>query len=245
MPKLHDAIKQSKSIHGNSLVIMSGNVSSVEAFDRLAKTGIDYIRVGIGGGNNCETTNNTGVGQECLLTLIEKCRASRFFSHNHSYIVADGISTYINQCNKKHSWNINGYAAINSLLYAGADYVMIGSLFAQCIESAGEKKMCGFSLEGKVPDAMWEKHKNKFYNEFHKVYVNTSGMSTHKEQSKYNSELKPSEGNTKTLPVLWSLSDWLYGSKNQDEDLFLSGWTNALKSAMSYVGADYLCKFKF
>jgi hypothetical protein len=77
MPALHDAIKQAKEIHGDNLIIMAGNVASVEAFVELAKTGVDYIRVGIGSGGACNTTSNTGVGQEDLEGLIERCKRAQ------------------------------------------------------------------------------------------------------------------------------------------------------------------------
>ena len=118
---------------------MAGNVSSVEAFVELAKTGVDYIRVGIGGGSGCNTTNNTGVGQEDLGILIHQCNYLRNeFSnpifkeglHNYPFfgkfrrtdytqielanirnvkIVADGISSYIKLCQQKYNFNDNEF----------------------------------------------------------------------------------------------------------------------------------------
>lgn len=66
MPALHKAIRKAKEIHGDNLVIMAGNVSSVEVFIELAKVGCDFIRVGVGGGSGCNTSLQTGVGQEDL-----------------------------------------------------------------------------------------------------------------------------------------------------------------------------------
>ena len=262
MPKLHDAIKKAKEIHGNDLIIMAGNVSSREAFVELAKTGVDYIRVGVGGGSGCNTTSNTGVGQEDLEELIQSCYYYRNRYTNNGYyaggrydwsiwmgttgyainiptqqeknnianvkIIADGISTYVKQCEKKYGFNDNGYAAINKLLYAGADLVMIGRLFAQAEESAGEKRKNIFA------QVRGEDDEEVLY----------SGMSTQKEQQAYNKDIKPSEGSTTWLPVRWTLDEWLFGSKTQDEAPYLSGWVNTIKSAMSYVGAETLNKFK-
>lgn len=189
---LHDAIIEAKSKYGNNIIIMSGNCGSVESFVSLAKTGVDYIRVGIGGGGGCNTTSNTGVGQEDLEELIESCfyyknRLSSgeqtiiFTSRNQQYftkkeallvsnvkIVADGISTYIKQCETKYGFNNNGYAAINKLLFAGADLVMVGKLFAQCLESAGKKLYPQYESD--------------------EIVVKYSGMSTQLEQEKYKSE---------------------------------------------------------
>ena len=222
IPQLHEAIKKAKEIHRDNLTIMAGNVASVEAFIELAKTGVDYIRVGIGGGGGCNTTSNTGIGQEDLAELIKECykyrevtktnfdylkkETSTFFSKNniseHEYlnqikvkIVADGISSYVKQCESKYGFNDNGYAAINKLLFAGADLVMIGKLFAQCLESAGKK---GFYQKDKngsiIPGSKPILHTNNkeiLTQSLSKnnLFVNYSGMSTHAEQERYKSKL--------------------------------------------------------
>lgn len=269
MQQLHDAIREAKKIHGDKLVIMAGNVSSVEAFVELAKTGVDYIRVGIGGGSGCNTTNNTGVGQEDLGILIHQCNYLRNeFSnpifkeglHNYPFfgkfrrtdytqielanirnvkIVADGISSYIKLCQQKYNFNDNGYAAIIKLLNSGANLVMIGGLFAQCYESAGEK---AFAINKETRSSQ--------------DLVKVSGMSTVEEQKKYKEptnlgtqdlnvpRLKPSEGSTKWVPVRWTLGEWLQGSDKQDEHPYLNGFVNSLKSAMSYTGSKTLNEFK-
>lgn len=272
MEILHDIIKKAKEIHGDKLVIMAGNVASVEAFVELAKTGVDYIRVGIGGGLSCNTTSNTGVGQEDLEYLIRECYQYKknypSFLRGHEIIdktqvqniqnvkiVADGISSYIKLCQDKYGFNDNGYAAINKLLFAGADLVMIGKLFAQCIESAGEKSLQG--LQG-VQLSKYESLSDLFKKTRNKLemVVKYSGMSTQTEQVKYKPltnlgakdlsvpELKPSEGSVQWIPVRFLLRDWIKGNSEQDNYPFLMGFENALRSAMSYTGAKTLQEFK-
>ena len=234
IPALHDAIKKAKEIHGDNLVIMAGNVASVEAFVGLAKTGVDYIRVGIGGGGGCNTTSNTGVGQENLESLITQCwiakhnLTERLRQHERNWkefeegkriihdtkeeyfnrdfyieqlqinkikIVADGISSYIKQCESKYGFNDNGYAAINKLLFAGADLVMVGKLFAQCLESAGEKRIdTGADVvihHQKIRhyQQLFSKDlqelKDRFSYGHRDIVVKYSGMSTQEEQKKY------------------------------------------------------------
>lgn len=209
LKSLHEAIRKAKEIHGNNLIIMAGNVASLDAFIELARSGCDYIRVGIGDSSGCNTTSNTGVGQKNLKKLIKKCywerdEHIRFSNSIQEYrngktkgvfggwteeeeiarinvskvkIVADGISSYIKQCEEKYGFNDNGYAAINNLLYAGADLVMIGKLFAQCLESAGEKRSVLNSDFGKFRpiDFIYD----------NKQCVKYSGMSTLQEQEKY------------------------------------------------------------
>lgn len=286
MPQLHEAIREAKKIHGDNLKIMAGNVSSVEAFVELAKTGVDYIRVGIGGGSGCNTTNNTGVGQEDLGILIHHCNYLRNeFSnpvfkeglHNYPFfgkfkrtdytqlelanihnvkIVADGISSYIKLCQQKYNFNDNGYAAIIKLLNSGADLVMIGGLFAQCVESAGDKRIVYSSAtEERISNSSAAKLLKESSN-YHSIEVKISGMSTVEEQKKYKEptnlgtqdlsvpKLKPSEGSTKWVPVRWMLKEWLQGSDKQDEYPYLNGFVNSLKSAMSYTGSRTLNEFK-
>lgn len=261
IPILHEKIIKAKEIHGDSLVLMAGNVASIEAFLKLASTGVDYIRVGIGGGAGCNTTSNTGVGQQNLEKLITDCKyhqrfhpkmGSRFDFDNTQIdnirkvkIVADGISSYINHCQKEYGFNDNGYAAINKLLFTGADLVMVGKLFAQCLESAGDKTSKirrnsgeNWIASGKAIFEIWN-------NERDELMVKYSGMSTQQEQLNYKPlsngntgfvQLKPSEGSVNWIPVRWTLNEWLNGSVNQDEYPYLMGWTNSIKSAMSYAG---------
>jgi len=306
MPALHDAIRKAKEIHGDNLIIMAGNVASVEAFIELAKTGVDYIRVGIGGGGGCNTTSNTGVGQEDLEILISQCKyhiatlgiqarrheknwqehlegkrkidmsEEEYFNRDfykiektvgRVKIVADGISSYIKRCQDIYGFNDNGYAAINKLLFAGADLVMIGKLFAQCLESAGEKRVIGDESE---INSKWLKKDNnlKTYYKCHSenIEVKYSGMSTHVAQRKYKQanitgydvyrsedpmldgigfvtytqDIKPSEGSVQWIPVRWTLDEWLNGNATQDEYPYLMGWVNSIKSAMAYTGKNKL-----
>lgn len=230
LKKLHDAVRKAKDIHGDKLVIMAGNVSSVEAFVELATTGVDYIRVGIGGGGGCNTTSNTGVGQKNLYKLIKKCNKVRQnIINNIPYwkeigvykkdnainpseledyntgkikIVADGISSYIKFCEKEYGFNDNGYAAINKLLCSGANLVMVGSLFAQCVESAGEKGIfspdcndirdidefntdMGCDLVGDEYKSYEEYWNSIDGNTKYPIMVKYAGMSTQAEQKKY------------------------------------------------------------
>lgn len=297
IPALHEAIRKAKEIHGDNLVIMAGNVANVEAFASLAKTGADYIRVGIGGGGACHSSSNTGVGQKNLEKLITKCWYLRnrlsiqskrheknwqeklegkrvideseesYFSRDFYIkekntgkvkIVADGISTHIKRCESKYGFNDNGYAAINKLLFAGADLVMVGKLFAQCLESAGEKGYKKGSLNEFIP---LSRGKSPFAEE--PLYVKYSGMSTQQEQKKYKplednlvfdyraisigewyndkkQDIKPSEGSVQWIPVCWTINEWLNGSDDQDSYPYLMGWINSIKSAMAYTNRKTL-----
>ena len=130
---------------GINLIIMTGNIANAKTYEWICKNAIykyddkygytyfdcaiDYIRVGIGGGHGCITTSNTSIHYP-QASLIDECKrikesVSSPFLKNKPAIVADG--------------GIRNYDHVIKALALGADYVMIGSLFAQCIESAGEK----------------------------------------------------------------------------------------------------------
>lgn len=284
MPQLHEAIRKAKKIHGDKIIIMAGNVGSENAFFELAKTGVDYIRVGIGGGAACNTTANTGVGQHSLGGLIWECNNTReryktALTNDNGYrrtegwenvanvkIVADGISSYIKFCKEQYNFYDNGYAAINTLLYNGADLVMVGSLFAQCLESAGEKsKSSPINLTESIRRNYYIKNPDERDRQWYIWDVKLQGMSTEEAQKKYRNpiesgqmeiidfqtgisefigepihyygnRIKPSEGKTIWLPVRWTLNEWLYGNGTDE----LPGFVNMLKSAMAYLGATKL-----
>ena len=137
------------------LTIMTGNIANPKTYEWICRNAryknikngksglaVDFIRVGIGGGSGCITTSNVSIHYP-QASLIEKCyevkqkllaeeedthpnyRKPIFNSEDFPKIVADG--------------GIRNYDHVIKALALGADYVMIGSLFAQCIESAGEK----------------------------------------------------------------------------------------------------------
>ena len=142
--KCHEAKKLAIK-HGYKLTIMTGNIANPETykwiceFNRLCNNSvIDYIRVGIGGGSGCITTSNVSIHypqasliDECyqvkqsLLSLHDDLGELKYKESLFSKIVADG--------------GIRNYDHVIKALALGADYVMIGSVFAQCIESAGIK----------------------------------------------------------------------------------------------------------
>jgi hypothetical protein len=119
------------------LTIMTGNIANPDTYEWIIKFNnennikiIDYIRVGIGGGSGCITTSNVSAHYP-QASLIDECYKIKKYWKNYTskeivpYIIADG--------------GIRNYDHVIKALALGADYVMIGSLFAQCIESAGIK----------------------------------------------------------------------------------------------------------
>jgi IMP dehydrogenase len=104
-----------------NLPIMGGNVATTEGAEDLIKAGASSIRCGIGPGSICTTRIVAGVGVPQLTAIVDVAKACR---KRGIPVVADG--------GIRHSGDIT------KALAAGADTVMIGSLFAGSDESPGE-----------------------------------------------------------------------------------------------------------
>lgn len=105
----------------SSVDIVVGNVATFEGTKALVKSGADAVKVGIGPGSICTTRVITGAGVPQLSAIMESSRGIKEFDIP---IIADGGIRYSGE--------------IVKALAAGADSVMIGSLFAGTEESPGE-----------------------------------------------------------------------------------------------------------
>jgi hypothetical protein len=123
MYDLWEACKIAKSIWGDRLTLMVGNIANPKAFHEFTEIGVDYIRLGIGGGFVCTTTTHTGVHYP-MASLIMECKAIANRYENPCKIIADG--------------GISNTADINIALACGADFVMMGSIFNRTNEACGQ-----------------------------------------------------------------------------------------------------------
>ncbi len=103
------------------LQVIAGNVATAEAAEDLIKAGADAIKVGIGPGSICTTRIVAGIGVPQVTAIYDCAQVAK--RHNIPIIADGGI---------KYSGDI-----VKSIA-AGADLVMIGSLFAGTEESPGE-----------------------------------------------------------------------------------------------------------
>jgi IMP dehydrogenase len=103
------------------LDLSGGNVATAEGTTALIQAGVNVVKVGVGPGSICTTRIVSGVGVP-QITAIGSCAeaAARY----NVPIIADGGIKYSGD--------------ITKALAAGADSVMIGSLFAGTEESPGE-----------------------------------------------------------------------------------------------------------
>lgn len=103
------------------LQVVAGNVATTEGVRDLVGAGADAVKVGIGPGSICTTRVVAGVGMP-QLTAIINCSAEA--AKTGTPVIADGGIKYSGDLAKA--------------IAAGADSVMIGSIFAGTDESPGE-----------------------------------------------------------------------------------------------------------
>ena len=104
-----------------SQTIIAGNVVTGEMVEELILAGADIIKVGIGPGSVCTTRIKTGVGYPQLSAIIECADAAHGLG---GHIISDG------------GCKIPGDVA--KAFGGGADFVMLGGMFAGHDESGGE-----------------------------------------------------------------------------------------------------------
>jgi GMP reductase len=102
-------------------VIIAGNVVTGEMVEELILSGADIVKVGIGPGSVCTTRVKTGVGYPQLSAIIECADAAHGLG---GQIISDGGCVNPGDVAKAFG--------------AGADFVMLGGMFAGHDESGGE-----------------------------------------------------------------------------------------------------------
>ena len=119
--KVAEIIKKIKKKKPNQTALCAGNVATAEAAKFLVKLGVDIIKVGIGPGSICTTRLVAGIGVPQLSAILE---AKKGVKNKKVSIISDG--------------GIKFSGDIAKALAAGADAVMIGSLFAGTVEAPGK-----------------------------------------------------------------------------------------------------------
>ncbi|HJO73503.1 MAG TPA: IMP dehydrogenase [Rhodospirillales bacterium] len=114
------AVERIKKL-SNYTQVMAGNVATPEGARMLIDAGADAVKVGIGPGTICTTRMVAGVGMPQLSAIIETVEACRAADVP---LIADGGIKYSGD--------------IAKAIAAGAECVMMGSLFAGTDESPGE-----------------------------------------------------------------------------------------------------------
>ena len=120
MERTLDAVADLRDAYPD-LDIVAGNVATPAGVDDLSRAGADCVKVGIGPGSHCTTRKVAGAGVP-QLTAVDDC-ADAATDRDVTICADGGIQT-------------SGDAV--KALMAGADTVMLGSLFAGTAEAPGE-----------------------------------------------------------------------------------------------------------
>ena len=136
-----EGIEWIRANFGADIVIGGGNVVSAEGFDYLvAEGGVDFIKVGMGGGSICITREQKGVGRGQASALLDVvARRDAYFEETGRYIpiCSDG--------------GLANDTQIVVALAMGADFVMMGRYFAMTEESPTPKT----SINGQMYKPYW------------------------------------------------------------------------------------------
>ncbi len=201
-----DTVRQIKKTH--SVEVIAGNIATAEAARDLIEAGADAIKVGIGPGSICTTRVVTGVGVP-QITAIMNVVAGVASAGSDIPIIADG--------------GVRTSGDIAKAIAAGADAVMLGSLFAGLDESPGEhvisqgrryKTYRGMGSEGAM---------------------NAGSADRYGQGDKYDDKGQPKakfvpEGVEGLVPYRGPLSDFVYQL------------VGGLRSAMGYLGCETIAQ---
>ncbi|GAB5359970.1 hypothetical protein AAMO2058_000587400 [Amorphochlora amoebiformis] len=162
-------------------IIMAGNVVTADMTEELILAGADIIKVGIGPGSVCTTRKKAGVGYPQLSAVVECADAAHALGGK---VISDGGCTNPGDMAKAFG--------------AGADFVMLGGMFAGHTESGGQI----VEINGKK------------FKEFY-------GMSSSTAMKKYSGKVanyRASEGKTIRVPykghVTYTVLDMLGGIRS-------------------------------
>lgn len=191
-----DFIKRVREHHPGK-VIMAGNVATPDMTEALILAGADIVKVGIGPGSACMTRAMTGIGYPQISAVIECADAAHGLS---GFICADGGCKMPGDVSKAFA--------------AGADFVMLGGMFAGHTETLSEAQISALA-------------ENDNYIEYY-------GMSSEVAMNKYAGGMakhRASEGRVVRVPYK--------GDVAHTVQEVLGG----LRSACTYVGAARLKEF--
>lgn len=208
IPKLTDFVKEVRDKFPE-LLIMVGNIVTGDMTQDLLLSGADIVKVGIGPGSVCTTRKLTGVGRPQLSAILECSDAAHGVD---GFICADGGCTCAGDVAKAYG--------------AGADFVMLGGMFAGTDEAAGEviertvetNEVTG--VEGELRKVLKTEKFKQFY-----------GMSSQLAQERHFGGMacyRASEGKVVEVPYKGSI-------ENVVQEIL-----GGVRSAMTYIGAREL-----
>ncbi|ABR31422.1 inosine-5-monophosphate dehydrogenase [Thermosipho melanesiensis] len=191
--KVIETVKMIKE-HFPNIPVIAGNIATSEATEALIKVGADAVKVGIGPGSICTTRIVAGIGVPQLTAIFDCVEVAKKYDIP---IIADG--------------GIRFSGDIVKALAAGAETVMLGSIFAGTEEAPGET-------------ILYQGRKYKSYRGMGSLGAMSRGSADRYFQSN-NQKFIP-EGVEGMVPYKGSVKDVVYQ--------LIGG----LRSGMGYVGAE-------
>ena len=183
----------------SKIPICVGNIATGEAAKKLYNSGADIIKVGIGPGSICTTRMVAGIGVPQISAVMDVKKALK---KKNVKIISDG--------------GIKFSGDIAKALAAGADAIMMGSIFAGTDESPGKK----FKYKGKL---------YKQYRGMGSIGAMSSGSANRYFQKNFKDKSKfVPEGVEGRVIYKGSVSKIIYQLKG------------GLRSSMGYIGAKNL-----
>ena len=192
--------------------IIAGNVVTADMTQELILAGADIVKVGIGPGSVCTTRIQTGVGYPQLSAVIECADAAHGLG---GHIIADGGCTCPGDIAKAFA--------------GGADFVMLGGMFAGHNEGGGEIIEETYRTGELDIAADGKEIIGNILNV--KKYIQFYGMSSDTAMEKYAGGVaayRSSEGRTVKVPYRGHVKDTI------------SDILGGLRSTCTYVGAQSL-----
>lgn len=226
MMQLYELSKYAKEKYGDDLVLMVGNIANPDTYIEYSRIGVDYVRCGIGTSPVCTTSANGGIHYP-MGSLLTDIKALKLYNSNKitkfAKIVADG--------------GFNNFDQINKALALGADFVMLGKIFAKTVEACGPIHSAIYPNKAEMlenPEGFNYKMKGlgiekiKYYECTREYY----GMSTKRAQKEFGKEgNKTAEGISIKVPIEYTIEGWVDNFKHY------------LQSAMSYTNSVTLDDF--
>ena len=196
--KVLKTLSKLKKINFN-VPICVGNIATAEAAKKLYNSGADIIKVGIGPGSICTTRMVAGIGVPQISAIME---VKGVLKNKKIKIISDG--------------GIKFSGDLAKALAAGADAIMMGSIFAGTDESPGKK----FKIKGKI---------YKQYRGMGSIGAMSSGSANRYFQKNFKDKSKfVPEGVEGRVEYKGNVSKIIYQLKG------------GLRSSMGYIGAKNL-----
>ena len=196
--KVLKTLSKLKKINSN-FPICVGNIATAEAAKKLYNSGADIIKVGIGPGSICTTRMVAGIGVPQISAIME---VKGVLKNKKIKIISDG--------------GIKFSGDLAKALAAGADAIMMGSIFAGTDESPGKK----FKIKGKI---------YKQYRGMGSIGAMSSGSANRYFQKNFKDKSKfVPEGVEGRVEYKGNVSKIIYQLKG------------GLRSSMGYIGAKNL-----